>query len=215
MNKLFRLDSPFMLALSRLADLVLLSVLWVVCCLPIITIGPSTAALYYVALKLARGEEVRITGTFFRGFKENFKQGVVMNLIFLVLGAVLLADYIIMAMAEGTFASVSGVCFFVMGVWLLCIIFYAYPLQAQFYNTVRQTLINAAQLCVRKFPTTVVVFVLNMFPAILAFVSFGLFVRMAPVWLLLMPGLSACLCAKLFVKIFDPFLKAAEEDKNK
>lgn len=214
MNKFFRLDSPVMTALSRMADLVLLSVLWFVCCLPIITIGPSTAALYYVALKLVREEEPKISSTFFYGFKKNFKQGVIMNLFFLVVGTVLLWDYFIMAAVEGSYGTVTSVCFFVMGIWLLCIMFYAYPLQAQFYNTVRQTLINAAQLSMRKFPTTVLVFVLNMLPVIVAFFSLGLVVRTAPIWVLLAPGVVAYICAKAFVRIFDPFLKSAEEEKE-
>lgn len=214
MNKLFRLDSPLMMALSRLTDFVLLSVLWFVCCLPVITIGPATAALYYVALKMVREEEIKITSAFFSGFKKNFKQGVIMNLFFLVAGIVLFLDYFIMAGVEGTYGTISSVCFFVMGIWLLCIMFYAYPMQAQFYNTVRQTLINAAQLSMRKFLTTVVVFVLNMLPVIVAFFSLELFIRTAPMWVLLTPGAVAYICAKLFAKMFDPFLKAAEEKKE-
>lgn len=210
MNKLFRIDSPIMEALSRVVDMVLLSLLWVVCCLPIITIGPSSTALYYVTMKMARSEEVKITSTFFRAFKENFKQAVVMNIIFLVVGVVLFLDWFIMSHAEGTAGAVSSGCFLAMGIWLVCIMLYAYPMQAQFYNTVRQTLINAAQLSVRKIGNTVIVFALHMLPVIVAYFSFELFVRIAPIWVLLAPGVIASVCAKLFVKIFDPYLKAAE-----
>ena len=50
MNKLFGLDSPIMQALSRLADLIILSFLWLVCCLPVVTIGPASAAMCFVAM---------------------------------------------------------------------------------------------------------------------------------------------------------------------
>ena len=211
MNKLFNMDSPVMMGLSRMTDMVFLSVLWVVCCLPVITIGPSTTALYYVSMKLERKEDVKIAPAFFRAFKENFKQAVALNLIFLVVGIVLFLDYFYMSGVEGTYGTISSVCFFVMGIWTLCAMFYAYPLQAQFFNTVRQTLINAALLSMRKFVTTIIVFVLNMLPVIVAFLSFEAFVRMAPIWILLAPGLIAAMCSKLFVKLFDPFLNNAQE----
>lgn len=212
MSKFFRLDSPIMSFLSRLTDLVFLSLLWIVCCLPVITIGPATAALYYVALKLVRGEEPKVSSAFFYGFRKNFKQGVALNLIFIVLGTVLLLDYVIMSQVEGTYGTVSSVIFFVMGIWLLCIMCYAYPMQAQFYNTVKQTLINAAQLSMRKFPTTVLVLALNLAPVLLLLYATNIFVWTSPVWVLVAPGLIAFICAKQFAKVFDPFLKAAETE---
>lgn len=208
MNKLFDLDSPIMRFLSRMTDLVFLSLLWFLCCLPIITIGPSTAAMYYVTLKLARKEEeVSISRCFFKGFKDNFKQGIILNLIFIVVWAVLFFDYLIMSNAEGTAGVTSSFVFLVMGIWWLCIMFYTYPLQAQFYNSIRRTLLNAAILSMRKLVNTVIVFTLNMLPLIVAFLSLEIFIRLAPVWVLLTPGVAAYLCSVRFVKLFDPYLK--------
>ena len=209
MSKWFDIDSPIMVALSRLADMFFLSVMWLVCCLPIITIGPSTAAMYYVALKWARKEDVKISSAFFDAFKKNFKQGVALNLIFIVVGTVLVLDYFIMSAQQSTYGTISSICFFVMGVWLLAIMFYAYPLQAQFYNTVRQTLINAAQLAVMKFPVTIAVFVINLLPLIVGFISLPLLISTIPLWLLLAPGASACVNAKMFARMFDKFIKEA------
>lgn len=216
MNKWFSLDSPFMTALSKMTDMVLLSTLWFVCCLPVVTIGASTTAMYYVALKMARKEEDKITTAFFQAFKSNFKQATAMNMISLVVGVVLLLDCWIMLGSQGTAGMLSCAAFFAMFIWLLCVMFYAYPMQAQFYNTVKQTLINAAILSVRKFPVTVIVFVLNMLPVILGFIPGGwtVVVSTTPVWILLTPGVVAFINAKLFAKMFDPFLKAAKERKE-
>lgn len=218
MNKWFNLDSPIMVGLARMADLVMLSALWFVCCLPVITIGASTTALYYVAMKIVRNEEdVKIAPAFFQGFKSNFKQATVMNIISLVLGAVFVADGYYWFFAQGSMATISFAIFFAMLIWLMCIMFYAYPLQAQFYNTVKQTLINGAILSMRKFPTTVIVFVLNMLPFILACIpphGLTVIVRTAPIWFLLFPGVVAVINGKLFVKMFDPFLKAAQNKEE-
>ena len=167
--------------------------------------------MYYVALKWARKEEVKISAAFFDAFKKNFKQGVALNLIFLVAGVILGLDYIIMSAQDSTYGAISSVCFLVMFVWLLGIMFYAYPLQAQFYNTVRQTLINAAQLALMKFPVTIAMFVVNLFPVIVGLISWELLIRTAPLWVLLAPGVAAFLNAKLLAKIFDGFIKEAEE----
>lgn len=214
MHKFFDLNSPVMSFLSRLADMVWLSVLWFLCCLPVVTIGASTTALYYVALKLARDEEVAVTACFFKGFKENFKQCFVLNLIFLVVGSILVLDYFIMSTADSTAGSFSSACFFAMFIWMLCIMFYTYPLQAQFVNTVKRTLLNAAILSMRKILDTVLIFVLNMLPVILAFVSFELFVRTSPVWIMLAPGVVARICAGRFVKMFAPYLPAPEKEEE-
>ncbi len=217
MHKLFDLNSPAMSFMSRLADMVWLSVLWFLCCLPVITIGASTTALYYVALKLARDEEVAITACFFKGFKENFKQGFVLNLIFLVVGAILVADYFIMSGVESAAGTYSSALFFVMLVWMLCIMFYAYPLQAQFVNSIRRTLMNAAVLSMRRIIDTVLIFVLNMLPVFLLLTSFEWFVRTSPVWIMLAPGVVARICAGRFVKMFAPYLpeeKASEEEEE-
>ena len=217
MNKLFDLNSPFMRVLSRMADLVFVSILWVICCIPIITIGPATAAMYHVTLKLARKEDVHVISCFFQGFKNNFKQGVILNIIFLVVGTVIFLDYFIMSNAEGTAGMLTSTCFFVMGIWLLCIMFYAYPLQAQFYNPIRRTLKNAAILSMQKFRNTVIVFLLNMLPVILLLVSVDTMkfvILTAPFWVALAPGLGAFLCAKRFVKLFDPYVNPDKETES-
>ncbi len=210
MNKLFNLDNPVMVFLARGADMVLLSFLWFVSCLPIVTIGPATAAMYYVALKLARKDEIKITQAFFRGFRMNFKQGVIFGLLFLVVGAVLFVDYLTMVGGSGLGNTVVCGIYLALGVWMLCIMFYTYPLQAQFKNPFYRTLKNAMQLSTQRISTTVVVFLLNIIPVAVAFVSFKLFVLSLPIWVLLAPGVIAYLCAMQFVKIFDPMIKPAE-----
>ena len=223
MHKLLDLNSPLMRALSRMTDLVFLSVLWFVCCLPVFTIGPATAAMCFVAMKLAKKDEIRVVPTFFQSFKINFKQGIVLNLIFMAVGAILALDMIYFGAEElgtGTGITWLRAVILAMGAWALCIMFYAYPLQAQFYNPIRRTLRNAAILAMQKPINTVIVFLLNMFPAIFIYVSVNvfqdltLFVRSLPVWILLVPGVLAYLCGKRFVKLFDPYLNPKEDSEK-
>ena len=57
MNNLFNLDNPVMQFLSRIFDLVVLNVIFLVFCIPVVTAGASLSGLYYVSLKIVRGEE--------------------------------------------------------------------------------------------------------------------------------------------------------------
>ena len=82
--KFFNYDSPFWSFMSRIADLVIVNILWLVFCIPVFTIGASTAAMYRVTLNLVRGEGGGVVRSFWASFKLNFKQGVLLFLILLI-----------------------------------------------------------------------------------------------------------------------------------
>ena len=79
--KFFNLDSPVMQALGKMADLMWLNILTLICCIPVVTAGASLTAMHYMALKIVRNEECYITKGFFKSFKENFKQATLIWLL--------------------------------------------------------------------------------------------------------------------------------------
>ena len=89
MGGIFRYDGPLMKMLSRIANLMLLSVYWALCCVPIVTIIPSCCALYHAVAKVVRGDGHGVTRDFFMAFKSEIKQGLILSLIVLASGAVL------------------------------------------------------------------------------------------------------------------------------
>ena len=88
MNRFFNMDNKFFVFMGRVADLLLLNFLCILCCIPVVTAGASITALYYVTLKMARDEESYIARSFFRSFKQNFKQATIINIIMLLTAAV-------------------------------------------------------------------------------------------------------------------------------
>ena len=96
MGRFFDLDSPLMSALNKLADLIILNILVIICSLPVFTIGASMTALHYVVLKMVRNEEGYIIKSFFKSFKQNFRQATIIWLILLVLIGVLIGDFLIL-----------------------------------------------------------------------------------------------------------------------
>lgn len=96
MSNFFNMDNGLFRALGKLADLMLLNILFLVCSLPIFTIGASFTAMYYVTLKLAENEEGYIARGFLKSFKQNFKQATIIWLILLFFGIVLVLDLLIL-----------------------------------------------------------------------------------------------------------------------
>ena len=84
MGNFFSMDSKFFTFMGKVADLMILNVLCIICCIPIVTAGPAITAMFYVTLKMVRNEESYIVKGFFKSFKENLKQGILINLIMLL-----------------------------------------------------------------------------------------------------------------------------------
>ena len=89
MNRFFNMDNKFFVFMGRVADLILLNILCILCCIPIVTAGASITALYYVTLKMARDEESYIIRSFFRSFKQNFKQSTLIWILMLAAGVLI------------------------------------------------------------------------------------------------------------------------------
>ena len=86
----FSAEGPFMNVLNKTGELIIVSVLWLLCCLPVVTIGASTTALYYAVVKTVRKDRGYVYKEFFRSFKRNLKSGTLLTVIFLLLAVVLL-----------------------------------------------------------------------------------------------------------------------------
>ena len=80
-SEIFNYDNGFWRFMGKLWDALVLNILWVVCCIPLVTVGAATTAVYYVALKLARDEEGYVISSFFKSFKENFRQATALWLV--------------------------------------------------------------------------------------------------------------------------------------
>lgn len=207
--KLFNLDSPLMQALGKMADLLWLNVLTMICCIPIFTVGASLTALNYMALKIARDEECYITKGFFKSFKENFKQATAIWLLMLVVILVLVGDFLIMRESGLEFSNVLRVIITVVAVLVVFTGLYVFPVLAKFENTIRRTIKNAFLMSIMQFPKTILMAILYLLPAVL----FVLVYQVAPLAFLFGLSVPAWLSAKLYSKFFkkleDQILEAA------
>lgn len=196
MRGIFNMEGPVMNLITKITYSAYLNILWLVCCLPIFTVGASTTALFYVTLKVAKNEEGSLTKAFFRSFKENFKQSTIIWLILLAVGIVLGFDgYVFYHMRfENAFWTVATAVFLVAVVAYAIILMYIFPLLARFDNTIRAMFKNAIMLGMRFLLCTAVMAVIYF---AMAFVIINVF---TPI-IIFGEGLCALLCSYLLSNI--------------
>lgn len=155
MSKLFRMDSPLMRFLTKIADLMVLNILFCVTSIPLITIGASWTALYSVTLKMVRGEEGSVSRSYFRSFRQNFRQATLLWLGVLVVLALLVLDIrVLNGMAGGTAPGLLRVGVEILALLGIMVLQYLFPSLARFEASLADTLKNACMMALAHLPKT-------------------------------------------------------------
>lgn len=155
MSKLFRMDSPLMRFLTKIADLMVLNILFCVTSIPLITIGASWTALYSVTLKMVRDEEGSVSRSYFRSFRQNFRQATLLWLGVLVVLALLVLDIrVLNGMSEGTAPGLLRVGVEILALLGIMVLQYLFPSLARFEASLADTLKNACMMALAHLPKT-------------------------------------------------------------
>ncbi len=196
MNSLLNPEGKVMLFFTKIAYSAYLNILWFLCCLPVVTAGASTTALFYVTLKMAKDEEGNVTKSFFQAFRQNFKKATVIWLILLGLGVVLALDgYVFYHMRyENAFWTVGTAVFLVALAAYAVVLMYIFPLLARFENTVRAMLFNSLMLGMRFLLCTAAM-------AVIYFVMVFVVINVFTPAVVFGEGLCALLCSYLLSNI--------------
>lgn len=155
MSKLFRMDSPLMRFLTKIADLMVLNILFCITSIPLITIGASWTALYSVTLKMVRDEEGSVSRSYFRSFRQNFRQATLLWLGVLVVLALLVLDIrVLNGMSEGTAPGLLRVGVEILALLGIMVLQYLFPSLARFEASLADTLKNACMMALAHLPKT-------------------------------------------------------------
>lgn len=203
MGKFFNLDSPLMRFMTKLADLMILNIVFLITCIPVVTIGAAWTALYYVALKMVKDEESGIIRSYFHAFRLNFRQATVLWLGVMAVAVFLILDLMILSQIDSPVAAAMNVGILVIGAVVLMVLQYLFPLLAKFDTTIVQTLKNACLLAVGHLPRTLLLVGCTAGALVITFyngytLSIGILV-----WMLLGFAIMAFSNSSILVKIFD------------
>ena len=169
MGKIFNYDSKFFAGMTKVSDTIIINILFVICSIPIVTIGASITALYSVSMKITRDEDIYAAKEFIKQFKQNFKQSTIIWIILLFIG---LDFYLCSLMSDNTISMIFKFIFTIVSVVLAFILIYVFPLTARFENSIKNTLMNAVLMSIKHLPYTLIMLVLTLMP-LGAFVLFG------------------------------------------
>lgn len=202
-------DSFLCQTLGKVTDCLSLSLLWIISCIPIITIGAATTALYYTVNKVVKHGITGILREYWHSFRSNFKQATMIWLVLILIYGLLaiscygayvlyLADYIPKAMLIFLFVLAAAVT-----MWAI----YLFPCLARFNNSTKQIMKNCAWFSVLNLPWTILLFAILLLTIVAtALIPIGLFLFPAGGMLI-----SSYITERVFRKYMSPEDLAAED----
>lgn len=202
-------DSKFMQVVSRITDLVVLNLLFLLTCLPVFTVGAATASLYSVCFRVFRSREGSIVKSYFRAFRDNFKQGTglwLLELLILVPG-VIYFDTLWRMDSPVRYLFVVVFTVLLLTVFLRC---WAFPWISQFRNDFPTVLRNALILSVSHLPRSVFLALLYLLPLGMLLLLPELFVQVSFLWFALYFSAAAYMGTAILWNVFKSFYP--EED---
>lgn len=184
---MLRYDGPLVTFLMKLGDMILLHIIWLICCIPVVTAGPATAAAHYVALKLVRNEGSTVPRMFFKAFRANFRQGVILGLVSLFAGALIVLDLYIFSVRV-PLAGMTGTLLLAALVFLALLygitMMWLWAVLVTFENTTVRTVINAFMMALGNWGATSMMLLQDVVLGILAVVSVAFFPQLAILFLI-------------------------------
>ncbi|WP_031552021.1 YesL family protein [Oribacterium sp. FC2011] len=214
----FNYDNPIWRFVGRLGDMILLNVLWILCSLPIVTIGASTTALYYCTLKIVRNEDDGDIKMFFKSFKLNFKQATIIWIPMLLLGMLLVFDFNFFgtALAGAGIARIllQGLTIAMIVIWIF-VFTYVWPLLSRFDNTVKNTVTNAAYMSIRYLGSTLSMLISDVIVIAVGYVALYYMAWITAFMVLMGYPLLAWINSTMLDHIFEKYMPKTDPSKDK
>lgn len=197
--------NPLFSFLNLLGQLILLSILWTVCCLPVITVGASTVALYYTVVKVLRRNQDSLFAAFFREFRSNFLQSLNINMVFLCYFGILAYFAIPRLSAAQSGADIGFYALVGLAILGALPLSFVYPTISRFYHK-GGALVRFLLMVIGKHPHIVLGCTLLLAAGILLVLS-------NPAALLFVPGVVCYVQSLLLEPVFRKY-SAADSDPN-
>ena len=209
--QLFSPDSKFSQFMYTLLDYVKLGLVFLLFSIPGFTAGAAAAAVMTVGMRIERKEAPAIFRPFWQAFRDNFRQGTALTLLFMVVFAFLAADWYVLAQMEGTLM-IRLLCavIFVLALLTAALMLWTFPTLARFSLTNRQIIHNAAIHMIARFPQTL----LALAAAVGGFVLAALFPQVMPIITFFVPAFVVWYMSRTCVKRFRKFDGSAEQSEN-
>ena len=209
---LFNENNVVHICMNMIGDIVLANLLFILCSIPIITIGPSLTALYHCMLRTVKGNNNGTVKTFFKAFKDNFFQSLVIWILFLFVLLILLLNIRFLSHTGSSMSKILLYFSFACALLLVIEFLYIFPVIAAFSGTIKNHLKNALLFAVMHFPSTLLILVVSLLPMYMTYQDLKLMPLYATCWFFFGFGLTAYINSKLFYRMFKPYLGEEDDD---
>ncbi|MDD3277948.1 MAG: YesL family protein [Lachnospiraceae bacterium] len=194
-------DSPVILFFDKVTDILLAGFYWLLCSLPVVTIGPASCALYYTIVKVVRRKRDTVSKAFFHSFRENLKQGMIATILYLFYAGVI-AVYLFLNTQQHTLG-VNPYVFLLAGVMLILPFLlsgiYIFPVISRFGCGLGKQFQYAFTMSVGHLFTTIILLVG------LSAVCFAVY--LLPFLLLILPGIYAFVSSLIIERTFKTYMR--------
>ena len=148
------IEHPIMNFFGVVGDIIILNLIFVLCSLPIITMGTAITALYSTTMKMQRKEGPAVFKRFFRAFRSNLKASMIVWVIIMVVSGLLLLNIRMVGAVEGSMQAVLKIILgIICGIYLMLVV-YIFPYIARFQNSIKDYFKNAFTISVANLPIT-------------------------------------------------------------
>lgn len=194
MRALFNPDSPLFSLGEQLFNIMAVSILWVICCIPIVTIGPATCALYYVTVKQVRKNNGSLLNNFFGSFRDNLRIGIPLTCIVLIYATIMVATvWVLNGKAEtGTLGPAGGYLSFAAKALLLPLLLvlpYLAPATSRFSMDIGALLKLSIVMSLRFFWRTIL--------SLVSIAGSAILLWFIPYFIFVLPGVCTLVCSFL------------------
>lgn len=198
-------DNVVLQFLNKMTDLFLLNALFLLCSLPIVTVGASLTSMYAVSLRSIRYGDGYIIKTFFKSFKQSFKQATLAWLLFLVFAVVLFVDYHFWQQVNmGTISNTMKLVSVAIAFFVVMIFQWLFPVIAKMQDSFGRQIKNAAAMAVGYFvPYTLICMLLTFAVAYFVYTNVAAMVVMLMIGFSLITYVQSFFFYKVFAKFID------------
>lgn len=202
MSGIFNIESPLMRMLNKISDLIIISVMWFLLCIPIVTIGAATTAAYYTVVKVVKLDRGTMLHEFFKSFKQNFRDSVFVNIVLVALQVLLAYNIFVTYKAfeagETTTLFSMLIAYVVLLFMVIGIAFYTYAFLSRFTLKGWKLVKFAMFANFRHFPSSILL--------VITFLASGLLVGVIPVGIVFVPALFMFVYTWLLERILRKYM---------
>lgn len=207
MGSIFNMDNGLMSALSKIFDIFLISIIWFICCIPVVTAGAATTALYYAVVKVIRRERGYLIKEYFRSFKLNFKNATFVWIIILVLSMLFYFNiYFVKETMDGTVGFVLMCVYRTFLFVILSVTVFLFPNLSRFAMDKIQLIKVSFLMSIKHLPITILVDLIIIVAALV--------IWFIPLSFAFIPGLTCLLSSLLLEKVLKKYIPASEDSEK-